>query len=76
MIPEFTTVKRFKGTQSGNAETGEFWLTKLCFGKEDGTEITKVELDDNKPYGTELVLDESKEIIGVYGTKDKENYIY
>ena len=42
----------------------------------EGTEITKAEPSDKKPYGPEFVLDESEEIIGIYGTKDRKNYFY
>jgi hypothetical protein len=66
-IPDYSVVKRVKGTQQGGE--GSYWLSKLSFGKKDGTEITKVEVDNNKPYGPDFVLDDSEEIIGIYGNQ-------
>ncbi len=43
-IPDYSVVKRVKGTQQGG--DGSYWLSKLSFGKKDGTEITKVEVDN------------------------------
>jgi hypothetical protein len=73
-IPDYSVVKRVKGTQQGGDSS--YWLSKLSFGNKDGTEITKVELSNNKPYGPDFVLDDSEEIIGIYGTQNKNDYIY
>ena len=63
-ISDFADVKRVKGTLL----TGGNSLHKLTFSKKDGTEITKVELIDHFGYGPEFVLDDSEEIIGIFGT--------
>ncbi len=44
-------------------------MHKLWFGKRDGAEITKVKLANNQIYGEEFILDDSEEIIGIFGTK-------
>jgi hypothetical protein len=37
------------------------------FSKKDGTQIEKVETYTGYPYGTETVIEDSEEIIGIYG---------
>jgi hypothetical protein len=49
-------------------------IHKLSFGKKDGSEITKVELNNNRPYGPEFVLADDEEIIGIYGTQKESDY--
>ncbi len=68
-IPDYAAVKRVKGTIL--IDNG-YSLHKLSFSKKDGTEITKVELSDSSGYGPEFVLDDSEEIIGIFGTKEAE----
>ena len=70
-VSDFAAVKRVKGSQlSSNS------IHKLSFSKKDGTEIAKVELCNDKNYGREFVLDDSEEIIGIFGTKERGfNYI-
>ena len=65
-ISDFGAIKRIKGKklESGGS------LNKLCFSKKDGTEIAKVELTNDFEYGPEFVLDDSEEIIGIFGTKN------
>ena len=70
VIPDFSAVKRVKGTQPGANSAN--WLHKLSFMNKDGTEITKVELADKKPYGPEFELDDSEQIIGICGAKDQD----
>ena len=72
-ISDFADVKRVKGTillANGNG------LHKLTFSKKDGTEIAKVELYSRKAYGPEFMLDDSEEIIGIFGTKDPSPDLY
>ena len=71
-ISDFAAVKRVKGT----VLTAGLSLHKLTFSKKDGTEIAKVELIDQSGYGTEFVLDDSEEIIGIFGTKDPKADLY
>ena len=61
-IPDFSQVKRINGTHPN------CWLCGLRFGKKDGTEITKVEIDGST-FGQESVIADDEEIIGVYGTE-------
>ena len=71
-IPDYSDVKRVKGTQSGDSS---HFLHSLSFLKINGIEITKVEVCGfYRPYGSEFVLDDSEEIIGIYGTKDQCSY--
>ena len=65
-IPDYGAVKRIKGSIG----EGGFALHKLNFCKKDGSEITKVELNNDKPYGPEFLIDDYEEIIGIYGTKN------
>ena len=67
-VSDFAAVKRVKGSLiSSNS------IHKLSFSKKDGTEIAKVELCNNEQYGQEFVLDDSEEIIGIFGSKDGGN---
>jgi hypothetical protein len=63
-------IKRIKGSELNN----NFGLHKLSFGEKDGSEVAKVELWNARPYGPEFVLADDEEIIGVYGTKEFDNY--
>ncbi len=52
-------------------------LTRLCFSKMDGSEITKVEFNTSAyPYGQETVLAADEEIIGIHGKKGNGSGIY
>ena len=70
-ISDFADVKRVKGKKLESFGS----LNKLCFSKKDGTEIAKVELTFDYEYGPEFVLDDSEEIIGIFGTKDTHDFI-
>ncbi len=63
-VSDFAAVKRVKGSQLSGSS-----IHKLSFSKKDGTEIAKVELCNGEQYGQEFVLDDSEEIIGIYGSK-------
>ena len=71
-ISDFSKVKRINGTKHTSSNT----IHKLKFCKSDGTEITAVELGSAQPYGEEFVLACDEEIIGMFGTKDKDNLIW
>ena len=64
-IPDYSLVKRVNGTKV----YGSDWLCCLIFSKRDGTQIAKVETETGKPYGPEFGLNDSEEIIGIYGNK-------
>ena len=53
---------------------GDHGLQKLSFRKRDGSEINKVELSDNRPFGPELELAEDEEVIGIFGTSSANNW--
>ncbi len=72
-ISDYAAIKRVKGTILTNDARS---LHKLSFSNKDGAEITKVELCDERGYGPEFVLDDSEEIIGIFGTKDVKDHIY
>ena len=67
-VSDFFAVKRVKGCLIGGSS-----IHKLSFSKKDGTEIAKVELCVGQQYGPEFVLDDSEEIIGIFGSKDGGN---
>ena len=71
-IPNFADVKIINGKVLDN----NWALTKLCFSKKDGSEITNVEFSDRKPYGQETMIADDEEIIGIHGTKDMASIIY
>ncbi len=60
-VSDFSLVKRVNGTKDYNT------LSCLIFSKKDGTLIAKVEKSSGKPYGSESVIGDSEEIIGIYG---------
>ncbi len=61
-------VKRVNGSKSNDS------IHKLSFKKKDGTSILNVETPFKRdPYGQEFVIADDEEIIGVFGTKNK-NY--
>jgi hypothetical protein len=62
-------VKRVKGSRQGD------YLRQLSFGRKDGTQIAEIKLESANQYGPETVLDDDEEIIGVFGTRNLENYI-
>ena len=66
-IADYSVVKSIKGS------TGKP-LQKLSFGKRDGSEITKVELENSKAYGPESGLADDEEIIGIFGTSNATEY--
>ena len=70
-IPDFADVKRI----NGKILNDEWDLIKLCFSKKDGSEITKVEFNNDRPYGQETLLEDDEEIIGIHGTKDVNDWI-
>ena len=45
-------------------------IHKLSFGTKDGALIKNVELSKGKPYGPDFIVDDSEEIIGVFGTRE------
>ena len=63
-VSNYSLVKKIKGSEN---HVG-YPLHKLSFGKRDGSEITKIEMCDSRPYGPELVLADDEEIIGIFGT--------
>ena len=70
-IADYSLVKRIKGSELNKDDRQ---IHKLSFSKRDGSEITKVELHNGRPYGPEFVLADDEEIIGIYGTQKESNY--
>ncbi len=68
-IADYSVIKRVKGSVGGRV------IHKLSFGKKDGSEITKVELSTYEVYGTDFVLADEEEIIGIFGTNNVTEYI-
>jgi hypothetical protein len=66
-VTDYSMVKRIKGSELNNSGHP---LHKISFGKKDGSEITKVELYNGKPYGPEFMLSDDEEIIGIFGTSN------
>ncbi len=67
-VPNYSLVKRINGTKNHD----DYWIFCLTFSKKNGTEIDKVETNAGVPYGSEFVIGDSEEIIGIYGNKDDE----
>ncbi len=44
------------------------------FSTKDGTELVKVETFAGKPYDTDFKIEDSEEIIGIYG-HERDDYI-
>ena len=61
-IPDYSLVKRVNGTKQGSD-----YLRNLVFSKQDGTKLTEKDLETEKDYGPEFLLEDSEEIIGIYG---------
>jgi hypothetical protein len=67
IFPDYSPVKRVNATVPG-------WnLRCLIFSERDGTQIEKVETCAGYSYGTEFVLDDGEEIIGIFGKKDSNS---
>jgi hypothetical protein len=70
-VSDFAAVKLVKGSL-----LQDYYSThKFIFSKKDGTEIAKVELCNHQEYGPEFVLDDSEEIIGIFGSKNTLDFI-
>ena len=65
-IQNYSLVKKINGTK----QAGSNYLRCLIFCKKNSTEIAKIETDAGVSYGTESLLDDSEEIIGIYGYKN------
>ncbi len=70
-IQNFVDVKRINGKILDNGSG--LPLSRICFSKMDGSEITKVEFSTANPYGQETVLAADEEIIGIHGNKTHTN---
>jgi hypothetical protein len=70
-VTDYSLVKTIKGSELNNGNP----LHKLSFGQRNGSEITKVELYNGRPYGREFVLADGEEIIGIFGTANASNYL-
>ena len=66
-VTDYSLVKRVNGTSNSHS------IRCLMFSKKDGNQIDKVETTlAVQPYGSEFVIGDSEEIIGIYGQKDHE----
>ena len=71
-IADYSLVKRIKGSILSN---DNYQLHKLSFSKSDGSETTKLEFRDGRPYAPESVLTDDEEIIGIFGTRECTEYL-
>ena len=62
-ISDYSLVKRVNGTKQGN----NYAVRCLMFSKKDGTQLAKVETEFGKGYDTDFTIEDSEEIIGIYG---------
>ena len=62
-ISDYSLVKRVNGTKQG----GSNFIKCLIFSKKDGTQLAKVETQTGKAYDTDFKIEDSEEIIGIYG---------
>jgi hypothetical protein len=65
-IPDYSLVKIVNGTKQDD-ENDNLCLNSLIFSKKDGSEITKVETEAGFSCGPECMIDDTEEIIGIYG---------
>jgi hypothetical protein len=61
-ISDYSLVKRVNGTKPGS-----YILRCLIFSKKDGTQLAKVEKETGKAFDTDFKIEDSEEIIGIYG---------
>ncbi len=73
-IPDYSLVKIVNGTI--NEENENLWLNCLIFSKKDGSEITKVETEASFFCEPEFMIDDTEEIIGIYGCKGIDIFLY
>ena len=64
-IKDFSQVKRVNGTKQNGGNV----IYCLIFSTKDGTELAKVETSAGKPYDTDFKIEDSEEIIGIYGNE-------
>ena len=61
-IKDYSQVKIINGSkQNGNL------ILCLIFSSKDGSQLAKVEKEAGKPYDTDFKIEDSEEIIGIYG---------
>ena len=61
-ISDYSLVKRVNGTKPGRCD-----IRCLIFSKKDGTQLAKVETETGEAYDTDFKIEDSEEIIGIYG---------
>ncbi len=61
-ISDYSLVKRVYGTKQGS-----YYMRCLIFSKKDGTQLAKVETQTGYAYDTDFKIEDSEEIIGIYG---------
>ncbi len=62
-IKDYSQVKIINGTKQKNGD----WLYCLMFSKKDSTQLAKVETSAAYSYDTDFKIEDSEEIIGIYG---------
>ena len=62
-IKDYSLVKRVNGTKQGST----WYIRCLIFSKKDGTQLAKVEMDTGYAYDTDFEIEDSEEIIVIYG---------
>ena len=61
-ISDYSLVKRVNGTKQDS-----YSIRCLIFSKKDGTQLAKVEKETGKAFDTDFKIEDSEEIIGIYG---------
>ncbi len=61
-ISDYSLVKRVNGTKQDST-----LIRCLIFSKKDGTQLAKVETLTGFSYDTDFKIEDSEEIIGIYG---------
>ena len=70
-IKDYSQVKIINGTKQ---ENGNYSIRCLIFSTKDGSQLAKVEKEAGKPYDTDFKIEDSEEIIGIYGYEGT-NYV-
>ncbi len=63
-IKDYSQVKIINGSKQ---ENGSYGILCLMFSKKDGSQLAKVEILAGEPYDTDFKIEDSEEIIGIYG---------
>ncbi len=68
LISDYSLVKRVNGSKKASS-----YIRCLIFSTKDGTQLAKVETQTGYAYDTDFKIEDSEEIIGIYGYEYTES---